>query len=396
MGRIGLIFFTCSFLITGCQKDEIESDSGIPWAPALVAMKNDNIVELYLDRPPTLFNETSGYPWIDYSEPAYFEVYMSQSELKDWDLFGRFRHPLNESPITINNNLTNGKKVYFKVKSISKKNLINESDPVMIIPGATGLTPAETNYILESRNRHKYSYDKKFYAYEKFYSWAENKGQTSVFIRDTETSDEKLIERHSFFPAWSPTENLLAYRADDVMVDEEDLNNRPTLISVYDSDLDTIIRLTQKKFSTDLSWSHDGSWITYISDLQDRTEYNIWKVNVETKEKFLVLEDIGGLDSLYMKINRSPRDPVFTENGRKIIFTRKTKNSRYYPENLFIVSSSGGNPKKLLNSNWSDTSPDTTPDGKFVSFVSNRTGRPQVWCLNLNTHEIFLITNYNE
>ncbi|MDO8952723.1 MAG: hypothetical protein Q7U86_08875, partial [Draconibacterium sp.] len=273
------------------------------------------------------------------------------------------------------------------------KNFENESDPVMIIPGFPKLSLSEIEKILEDRTSYKYSFDKNHLVYHKFYSWNETHGETSVFIQSIKTSHEKLVEINSFYPAWSPVENLIAYRSDNVIIQGENKNYRPALISLYNPSSDTIIRLTENKFSTDLSWSHDGKWITFISDFQEGREFNIWKVNVSTKEKYLVLGDIGGLENMGIIDDRSPRNPIFSADGSQISFQRRTNNSRYHSFNLFTVSSSGGVILELTSSYWDDTNPDFSKDGDFISFISNRTGENQVWCMNLNSKLLFQITD---
>jgi Tol biopolymer transport system component len=91
--------------------------------------------------------------------------------------------------------------------------------------------------------------------------------------------------------------------------------------------------------------------------------------------------------------DRSARNPIFSMDGSQISFQRRTNNSRYHPFNLFTVPSSGGVIRELTNSYWDDTYPDFSKNGEFISFISNRTGENQVWCLNLNSKLLFQITD---
>jgi hypothetical protein len=380
-------------LLFGCEKEKIYPEGTITWAPSLIVKRNNNSIELHLSIPEFINNKSAIYPWVIYTDPDYFEVFISDSGLENWEHYGTFKYPLSKSPIIIVDKLTAGKTYYFKVRSIAGKNLENESDPVMFISGPPKLTSSEIEKILEDRNSHKYSFDKNFYSYHRFYSWNENNGETSVFIQNSKTSVEKLVEINSFNPAWSPVENLIAYRSDNVIIQVGNKNYRPALISLYNPSSDTIIRLTENKFSTDLSWSHDGKWIIFISDFQDGKEFNIWKVNVSTKQKYLIAGDIGGLENMGIIDDRSARNPIFSMDGSQISFQRRTNNSRYHPFNLFTVPSSGGVIRELTNSYWDDTYPDFSKNGEFISFISNRTGENQVWCLNLNSKLLFQITD---
>lgn len=57
-----------------------------------------------------------------------------------------------------------------------------------------------------------------------------------------------------------------------------------------------------------------------------------------------------------------------------------------------MVSVEGGDIQQVTNSFWDDDLPKATLDGEYISFVSNRTGKPQIWGLNLNTNRLFQLT----
>ncbi len=379
--------------LSGCKKEIIEDNDTMPWKPDIIAKRIGNSVELYFSQPLYYFNETALFPERNYASPLYFKVLISNTGIDHWNNYGNYDNNGNKTKIINISNLTKNKPYYFKAISVAKNGKTNESEPVMTIPGIPNLSSKEIDNIMEDRYSHMYSSNKTFKTYDRFYTWSPNHGVTSVFIRNAETSEEILIEKHSFSPAWSPEKNIIAYKSENILIENENGFDRPSLVTIYEMENDTIIRLTESNFSLDLSWSHDANWITFISDFNKGNEYNIWKINIHTKEKKLILGDIGGLDDLAIKIVRSPRNPVFSSDNSEIIFTRRTNNSRYKPFNLFSVSSSSGEVKEIIHSYWDDTSPNSSDDGKFISFISNRTGENQTWCITKKTMELFQLTD---
>ncbi|APW63915.1 Dipeptidyl aminopeptidase BIII [Paludisphaera borealis] len=87
-------------------------------------------------------------------------------------------------------------------------------------------------------------------------------------------------------------------------------------------------------------------------------------------------------------------DPQLAPDGRSIVYvvseldrsTDKTNSS------LWLVSSDGGEPKRLTTATGVNNHPRWSPDGKSVAFVSSRSGSSQVWLLPIDGGEARQVT----
>lgn len=393
MKKISFAFLVfATIFLSGC-KEEIDWDAPAPWNPHFVAKKINNSVQLHISLPHYYLNETALYPKQNYSKPDFFTVYISETGIENWKKYGDFNYFDNKNNIIEIEDLNENTPYYFKIVSVGKNNKKSESDPVMTVSGEINIPSNEFDNIMESRISYKYSSDKKLETYHRDYSWETNKSARSVFIQKIASQEEILIEIKSSSPKWSPKENKIVFLSENNSIKTNNKNGSTSLISIYDCEKDTIVRLTEQYFSFQCSWSHNGNWIVHTLKSPNSDEYNIWKVNVLTKENILIQGDIGGLDNLAISDDKSPRNPAFSYNDEEIIFSRKTRNSRYYPQNIFKVSSNGGNIEQITNSYWNDDLPIASKDGKYISFISNRTGELQTWLININTKELSQLTS---
>jgi dipeptidyl aminopeptidase/acylaminoacyl peptidase len=99
------------------------------------------------------------------------------------------------------------------------------------------------------------------------------------------------------------------------------------------------------------------------------------------KETFLEMESI-----------RSPR---ISPDGTQILFTRGwvDKMEDRSRSNIWIVDIAGTRVRELTHGNWSDSSPVWSPDGKKISFLSDRDETTQIHVLWLDTREVAQLTH---
>ncbi len=87
-------------------------------------------------------------------------------------------------------------------------------------------------------------------------------------------------------------------------------------------------------------------------------------------------------------------DPQVAPDGRSIVYvvseldrsTDKTNSS------LWLVSTDGGEPRRLTTSPGANNHPRWSPDGKGVAFISSRGGSSQVWLLPIDGGEARQVT----
>ncbi|MCD6497163.1 MAG: S9 family peptidase [Deltaproteobacteria bacterium] len=80
---------------------------------------------------------------------------------------------------------------------------------------------------------------------------------------------------------------------------------------------------------------------------------------------------------------KTPFGPQISPNGRWVAFTVKASNQKTNSNTyqIYVVSSNGGPARRLANTGTANMAPAWSPDGSKLAFVSNRSGKPQVWIL---------------
>ena len=91
---------------------------------------------------------------------------------------------------------------------------------------------------------------------------------------------------------------------------------------------------------------------------------------------------------------RSVSDPQVSPDGKSVVYVvgEIDREAGKTNSDLYIVPTSGGEPKRLTTSPGADNHPRWSPDGKSVSFVSDRGGSPQVWLLPMDGGEARQLT----
>ncbi|MBI1850031.1 MAG: S9 family peptidase [Planctomycetes bacterium] len=104
-------------------------------------------------------------------------------------------------------------------------------------------------------------------------------------------------------------------------------------------------------------WSHDGKWFAYSTD--SNGTFNL----------FIVAAN-GGEPRLLTNLHERAINPTFSWDGKWVAFQSDTNGNSLF--DLFLVSFDGGEPKNVTNTpNFDEQSPSFSPDGTWLSFISN-------------------------
>jgi dipeptidyl aminopeptidase/acylaminoacyl peptidase len=78
-------------------------------------------------------------------------------------------------------------------------------------------------------------------------------------------------------------------------------------------------------------------------------------------------------------------DPQLSPDGRWIayVITEINKAENKSNSDLYLISSTGGEPKRLTTSSSSDANPRWSPDSKTIAFISTRSGDGQIWLIDI-------------
>ena len=83
--------------------------------------------------------------------------------------------------------------------------------------------------------------------------------------------------------------------------------------------------------------------------------------------------------------------PAWSPDGKHIAFLRITAKGglgQSQQANLFLINQDGSNEQQLTNHPSLNTSPTWAPDGHRIAFTSNRTGRGELYVIDISTQEI--------
>jgi dipeptidyl aminopeptidase/acylaminoacyl peptidase len=102
------------------------------------------------------------------------------------------------------------------------------------------------------------------------------------------------------------------------------------------------------------------------------------------KETFMDMESVG--------------NPAISPDGKQIIFTRTwvDKAKDQYRSNLWIVEADGSRVRELTSGARNDSSPEWSPDGKRIAFLSDRDGTNQLHVMWLDTREVAQLTHLEQ
>jgi hypothetical protein len=83
-------------------------------------------------------------------------------------------------------------------------------------------------------------------------------------------------------------------------------------------------------------------------------------------------------------------EPEWAPDGTKIVFRVAPKASPY--SDIYVMNADGGGKKQLVSGVADNIRPHWSPDGKYVAFTSNRTGKWEVFVVEVASGAIFQVT----
>jgi TolB protein len=163
-------------------------------------------------------------------------------------------------------------------------------------------------------------------------------------------------------PAWSPDGKRIAWSSgrrgmSDLFLMDADGGRKRALVTGAGNDVDP-------------SWSPDGDRLVFATDVGG--DYGLMTVHVS-----------GGEPAPLLDRPADERRPVWSPRGNRIAYSG-TRDDR---TDVFLTTPAGAAPQRLTRNAAYDGRPVWSPDGLRLGFVTNRTGHPTVWSVNLDgTH----------
>jgi Tol biopolymer transport system component/DNA-binding winged helix-turn-helix (wHTH) protein len=115
-----------------------------------------------------------------------------------------------------------------------------------------------------------------------------------------------------------------------------------------------------------LDWTPDGAYIVFSSGRLG--EGRLWKVSPSGGQPEQLSVGQGGAS-----------DPSISRDGRRLAYTEKSYNSNIWRYEVPGTKGRNAPPTELIASTGENESPQFSPDGKRIAFMSYRSGTYQVW-----------------
>ncbi|HEU4766766.1 MAG TPA: protein kinase, partial [Pyrinomonadaceae bacterium] len=137
---------------------------------------------------------------------------------------------------------------------------------------------------------------------------------------------------------------------------------------------------TPATFSRHLNFSRDGKRMIYV---QTDRQSNIQAVRFDPKT-----EKSDGEPFWITRGDRLVVRPELSPDGTRFVM----RQPRHTQDDVVVVNRDGSNWRDLTNDRFFDRYPRWSPDGKSVAFVSDRSGRYEVWVLDADATKLRQVT----
>jgi serine/threonine protein kinase len=255
--------------------------------------------------------------------------------------------------------------------------------------------------------------------------------ETAVFIADSEGKNQQEILKNTEIgvdrineAVWSPNDNQLflwVYNKGDTVNEKPDFKAQ---IARFDLGERSFKILSEKTWSLahSIRCLGDNSGVLFLGNQEIRGVLQIWYLSFANEQLKQITTDSNGFSSLDISrdgrtilaakdeeissiwsFNPSSKEfkqlkseskipfanaPISLTPDGKILFTKGVGTQG----KIFSMDENGDNEKQITFGSGDDLYPISTPDGKYVVFSSNRTGRVCLWRVNPDGANPFQIT----
>jgi Tol biopolymer transport system component len=208
---------------------------------------------------------------------------------------------------------------------------------------------------------------------------SERDGGQDVFIMNNDGSEQRNITQSvldEYAAGWSPDAQQIVF----ARADSEIPPNEGGTVQLFILDLQTgeETQLTASSaFNNAPTWSPDGAWIAYVSDIEGTPQ--IYKMRVDGSETI----------RMTTTPDTTSFNPAWSPNGQWLAFDSVVSENR----DIYVMREDGTNLRRLTDHPDTDMLPVWTFDGLRLMFSSDRTGVMQIYRMDAGGRGVVRITN---
>jgi Tol biopolymer transport system component/DNA-binding winged helix-turn-helix (wHTH) protein len=197
-------------------------------------------------------------------------------------------------------------------------------------------------------------------------------GAAGIFVSSSYGKALTQLTQHpgDCCPAWSPDGKLIAFTR--IAADEYGIY----IVSASGGEPKKISHEDPRKKRGELAWTADGKYIAFSGDSAQGGS-QIFLLSVDDSSARPMTSPQG-----------QDRDwgPSFSPDGARMAFVRA--NGAGFPEEIFVMSESGGTPQQVTSQRASIMGPPAwSSDGQNIIFSSTKDGEPSLWTIPANGGE---------
>ena len=342
-------------------------DGSRAWQPCIGLEKGDGQAILHISNPLPSISYTGSPP----QDPDYFNIWVSQVPDEQFALYQKVGIGTTR---VVMDGLQNGRPVYVFVTS-HKGNSIDSTGVLMTIPSVTQMEIFSAN--TDSPVEHfAASVDLSFVSFIR---------TSHLYVKGLSDASPILAERTGIMASWSPSSNQIVY----ITTKDEGNFRYPHSIKLYDAPhgkTTTVLDIDYHDYYIQTpTFTPDGSEIAFLSSEgnSEKTFYDVWIWNLLKSEKKRLTDFSKGdliLDRGYCW--GKSEDELYVSGSYGINAVA----------NIYKVDIASGAISPVIVSAWNDSSPSLSPDKTTLAFISDRTGRDELWVFSLEDSSLSQLT----
>lgn len=366
------IFISCE------NENDTKVDSSYFWTPVIHVEKGNKEATLTLTDPRP-FSEYYPFPP---SNPEYFEIYYS-NDINALTFYKKI--DFLTTSVTIPN-LINGESYYFMVTSNKCNFNSTFTDTIMTIPSIQEEPEVLFPNLDFSIERVLLSYDKTYMTFISNDFSDQYYGTDMLYYKATSNDSAKAVEDDTYDANWSNSTNMFAY-LNTITIGNTRYPYNLKLFNIETQTVTTLLEVDFNKYyiSTPV-FSPDGKLLCFLSseNSSEKYNYNIWTIDLNTKVKSRItdFQSLGFLTEGHLDWS-SDSENIYLDGHYQ---------SDSYRNNLYKLNISTGELLPVIVSPWNDKTPSVSPDNSKIAFISDRTGKDELWICCLTTMKYAQIT----